>query len=185
MLDTKRFGLALVLSIIAVACAAPPIPEGSVGEEEESEEPVVAGKPKPPKPKPKPPGSSPPPASTNPPTNPPPPATPGDPNPPPPPPPPPPTGDCGATADGDACFKCCDQASGGELRKADDAFYACACQGQCAASCGSNLCNGGQESAACGTCLEQKCEPALEAACTSAACKAGVQCLQTSCAGKQ
>jgi hypothetical protein len=187
LFNSKRLGLAVVLSLIAVACAAPQIPNETGGDEETGEEPVIAGNKK--KSTPTKPGTTQTTDSNTPaPTGTPTPAPSGTQTPTPVPLPggdPAPTGACAATADGEACFQCCDQASGGELAKADEAFFTCACDAQCATQCGANFCAGQEPSAACETCLTNTCEAAASAACTSAACKAGEQCMQTSCAGKQ
>lgn len=182
---SKRIGLALILSSIAIACAAPAIPGqlGNDDEEEEEEQSESASNKKKTTPSkkttPKSPAPSAPADSA---------ADPGaDPLPPnndpgtPPPPPPPAGGQCSQQQDPEACFMCCDDVSQGALAQADEAFGACACEGQCASACGNNWCNGGQESAACGQCLQQTCEPAFESACSGAACKAGLACLQSSC----
>ena len=80
----------------------------------------------------------------------------------------------------DACFDCCNQASGGALAIADNIFGQCACGtgGQCTAFCDANLCSGITADSACASCLQATCKPAETAACTSAACKAGLQCAQ-------
>jgi hypothetical protein len=171
----KALGFALVLSFVGMACATPAIPEGDLGEEEESEDGVSTKKPKAPKK-----NNNPAPAPTNP--------APGDPpatppptgtNNPPPPPPPPPGGSCTASATYDACISCCDP--GGALQAAEQAFETCACGGgQCSASCTANFCGGQQPSAACDTCLTNTCDPAAGAACTSAACQTASQCVETS-----
>lgn len=171
-LFNKHLGLALAISFVAVACAAPTIPSGVDGDDdsEESEGATTTKKPSTSKKKPSTPSNN----DTAPPESDPTPSTPADPTPTT---PPPPAGNCGAQQ-GDACFDCCDQASGGELAKADDVFGQCACGGgQCTSVCGS-FCNGGQPSAQCDQCLTQTCEPAADAQCTSAACQAGLQCLQ-------
>ncbi len=170
----KRLALALALSLVAVACAPPNIPDdGTGGENPDVGEGASTGKKTPKKTTPEktgaeaeseadpgttadatPPKTTTPPATTPPPNN------------------------CAQAADPDACFDCCDQASGGTLAKADAAFGQCACEGQCATECGATYCNGGQPSAACDQCLTQTCQPAANALCTSAACKAGAQCAQ-------
>ena len=182
LFNSKRLGLALVISLVAVACAAPAIPSDLSEDDEDadtSDQDITgAGKKKTPSkttPKPKgetqpegegetPPGTPPP--SSPPPSNPP----PGT--------PPPGGGQCGQQ-DPEACFQCCDTASNGDLGKADEVFFTCACDAQCASACGNNFCNGAQPSAACETCLKNTCEPAADAACTSAACKAGMACLNS------
>lgn len=182
LFDGKRLGLALVLSLVGVACAAPPIPNDALGEgEEESGDPASTSNKKSNLPAKKgttdapagetPPGTTPPADTTPPGTTPP--AT------------PPAGGQCAAEATGEGCFTCCDKASGGELAKADEVYFTCACDADCASQCGSNMCNGQQPSAACDTCVQQKCEPKADAACTSAACKAGVACLEASACSKK
>lgn len=187
---SKRLGLALAISLVAVACASPTIPNQGGGDDEDSSDPSESASTKKATPKKttapsSPAGSDSPSGGDNKTTTPP--GTPSTPQNPSPSTPPAPGGSCSASADGEACFNCCDQASGGDLGKADDAFGACACEpgGQCATACGATFCNGQEPSAACDTCLTQKCDPIFEAACTSAACKAGEQCLDTSCADKQ
>lgn len=91
---------------------------------------------------------------------------------------PPSTSQC-AGQTGDACFDCCNQASGGALAPADNVFGQCACGtgGQCTSVCDANLCSGAGADAPCSSCLQATCAPAEAAACTSAACKAGLQCM--------
>lgn len=172
-LFNKHLGLALVISLVAVACAAPTIPNGTEsGEEEEEESEVITKKPS--KKKPSTPSND---EQTADPENDP--ATPSTPSTPDPGPgtTPPPANNC-AAQQGDACFDCCDQVSGGELAQADDVFGQCACGGgQCTSVCGS-FCNGGQPSQQCEQCLTQTCEPAADAKCTSSACQAGLACVQ-------
>lgn len=90
-----------------------------------------------------------------------------------------PTSQCSATS-GDACFDCCNTASGGALAPADAIFGECACgvSGQCTAVCDTNLCSGLGRTTACDTCLRNTCDQAENAACTSAACKAGLACFK-------
>lgn len=172
---SRRLGLALVLSIVAVACSSPTIPSDLGDSTDPSES--VATKKKTPKQTTTasdngaaktPSGTTPP--STTPPSM-----------------PPPASANCSGSATADACFDCCNTASGGELAKADDAFGKCACGGgQCTSACNADFCTGAAPSAACESCLTATCEPAANAVCTSAACKAGQQCMQASaCAQKQ
>jgi hypothetical protein len=165
------FGLALTLSLVVVACAAPTIPNDGVGgEDPESQDGDITGSKKTPKKTtPKKTDSEAPPE--------------GDPAPTPTPSPTPaptpaPTISCTQT-DPDACFDCCNSGSGGAYGKADAAFGQCACGGgQCTTACGNDYCTGQPPSAACESCLTQTCEPAANALCTTAACKAGQQCAQ-------
>jgi hypothetical protein len=172
-LFTKHLGLALAVSLVAVACAAPAIPNDTFADAEDDDTSGSTTKKSPPKK-----SSSPAPSDDAPEGDPTTPTTPGTPAPPDAPPTtPPPAGSC-AGQQGDACFDCCDQASGGTLATANDAFGQCACGagGQCTSVCGT-FCGGGQPSAACDQCLTQTCDPAAEALCTSAACQAGLTCL--------
>ncbi|MDB4936899.1 MAG: hypothetical protein JWP87_3871 [Labilithrix sp.] len=160
-------GLGLALSLVVVACAAPTIPN-DVGDSADSADSNVTGSKKTPKKTKNDPEASPE----------------GDPAPestpapdPTPAPAPTPT-NCNQTA-ADACFDCCNQASGGTYAKADEAFGQCACGGgQCTAVCENDLCTGAPPSAACQQCLTQTCEPAANALCTSAACKTGQACVK-------
>ncbi len=168
--SNKALGLALVLSFVAVACAAPAIPQSDDVSGDDAAQ-TTTKKPSPKKPTPSPAGSTDPDGAAPSPT-----PDPSSPTPTPTP------ADCSSSASYDACFQCCDAQAGGTLGPADNAFGACACDagGQCASACGQNFCNGQQPSAACEACLTSTCEPAADALCTGAACKAGVQCLQTS-----
>ena len=169
--SNKALGFALALSFAAVACAAPTIPEGGLDGDSNPTEAASTKKPSTAKTPPK--TDNTPAPSTPAPTDPANPA-PADPAP----------ASCAAKATFDECFQCCDAPTGGALKKADDAFGACACGGgQCAAACGTTFCTGQQPSAACDTCLTNTCDPAASAQCTSAACKAGEQCLQASACG--
>lgn len=164
----KGLGFAVALSFVVVACSSP-IPDGSLagGSQDQTKTPSKL------------PPSKTPAAPANPaPANP----APSDPSNPTPTPTPTPGADCSKEATGQACFTCCDTASGGELKKADDAFGACACNpgGQCTTACSANFCTGAAPTAACDTCLTNTCDPIGAAACTSAACKAGEQCLTAS-----
>jgi hypothetical protein len=166
----KALGLALTLSFVAVACAAPAIP----GDDGSLTDPATAKKPTTTKTPANDNDASTPAVS---PTDP----APGDPTPAPPPGTPAPT-DCSSSADYDSCFTCCDTPTGGDLGKADDAFGQCACDpgGACASACGATFCTGAAPSAACDACLTNTCEPQADGLCTSAACQAGLQCLQAS-----
>jgi hypothetical protein len=170
-------GLALALCFVAVACAAPAIPDGTAADDVNGADSATANKKTPAK---KTPAKSDP-ASSNgdtstgsgtpapaPPTTPTTPTTPA------------PTTNCAGQAP-DACFDCCNQASGGTLAPADNIFGQCACgtAGQCTAVCDANFCSGTAADAACSSCLSATCDPAETAACTSASCKAGLQCAQT------
>lgn len=175
----KALGLALVLSAVAVACAAPTIPQSESDDQNETSDPSTAKKPS----TKKPPGNNTP-APSNPSSDPdasaPAPTDPSNPTPAP--------ASCSSTTTYADCLSCCDAPTGGALAKADATFGQCACEagGQCQSVCGATLCNGQQPSAACETCLTNTCEPAADAQCTSAACQAGVQCLQaSSCDSKQ
>ena len=173
-LFNKHLALGLAISLVAVACAAPTIPNGTEsGEEEEGESEVITKKPSSKK-KPSAPKDD---EGTADPENDPPASTPSTPDPGPGTPTTPAPNNC-AAQQGDACFDCCDQVSGGELAQADDVFGQCACGGgQCTSVCGS-FCNGGQPSQQCEQCLTQTCEPAADAQCTSSACQAGLACVQ-------
>lgn len=169
--SNKALGFALALSFVAVACAAPTIPDSSLGGDSNPTEAVSTKKPST--------ATNPPKQGTTAPTDPSNPA-PSDPNGPAPTDPATP-GSCGAKATFAACFDCCDAPTGGALKKADDAFGQCACGGgQCSSACTATFCAGQQPSAACDTCLTNTCDPAADALCTTAACKAGQQCVQTS-----
>lgn len=158
----KALGFAVALAFVAVACAAP-TPEGGRLDESNPSEPTPAKKAS---------GKQTPSGDAG--------AKLADPVDPTPTPNPTPTS-CSGKATYDECFKCCDAPTGGELAKADDAFGKCACGGgQCSTACGATFCAGQQPSAACDTCLTNTCEPAATALCTSAACKAGQQCVETS-----
>ncbi len=170
----KRLGLALTLSFVAIACSAPTIPSdlGS-GDDGTNPSESLATKKKPTTKKPTtasdngstgtPSGTTPPKATSS--------GTM----------PPPAAANCSGSATADACFDCCNTASGGELAKADDAVGQCACGGgQCTSACGADFCTGAAPSAACESCLTATCEPAANAVCTSTACKAGQQCMQAS-----
>jgi hypothetical protein len=173
---TKNLGLALILSLSGVvfACAAPTIPDGGLGTDDPN---ATSGASSTKKPKQTstastgtaaPEGDTTPPAGTN---TAPAPTTPPTTT-------PPATTQCAGLA-GDACFDCCNTASGGTLAPADDVFGQCACLGgQCTAVCDLNFCSGTAPSAACDQCLKATCVPAENAACTSASCKAGLACLQ-------
>jgi hypothetical protein len=171
LLTNNRLGLALALSLVVAACASPTIPgdgnladDGS-GASTASKKTPSTSKKTPTKSDtasseadPSTPASTPPPAPAATPT------TPAS------------TAQCAGQAR-DACFDCCNQASGGALAPADNVYGQCACGGgQCAAVCDANLCSGGAADAACSSCLQATCVPAEAAACTSAACKAGLQC---------
>lgn len=165
-----RLALALSsLSLVAVACAAPTIPNDATQDPNAADSEVTVTKtPKktttttPPKkdtstPSPEG-GTTPTPTPTPAPT-------------------PAPTSCAGQT--GAACFDCCNTASGGSLAKADDAFELCACGGgSCTSACNATFCTGAAPSAACQQCLTATCDPQADALCTSAACKAGQQCAQ-------
>lgn len=76
------------------------------------------------------------------------------------------------------CAVCCGY-SEALFAAADEAFGACACQTEtdCKAECGATFCNDQEPSAACDTCLTQKCDPKGAAACeANAACKAFETC---------
>lgn len=167
--SNKALGFALALSFVAVACAAPTIPESGLGEDPSqsaaTKKPSTATTP------PKKDNSAPPADPANPaptdPANP----APTDPTP----------TSCAAKATFDECFQCCDAPTGGALKAADDAFGQCACGGgQCTSACGATFCAGQQPTAACETCLTNTCDTAADALCTTAACKSGQQCLQAS-----
>lgn len=178
LLSTDRLGLALAFSFVVAACASPTIPDDgnlpndSAGAASVNKKPTATKKPSSsssnaaPEGNPSDTTTSPPakaPATTT--TTPP--AT-----------TPPSTSQC-AGQTGDACFDCCNTASGGALAPADNVFGQCACGGgQCTAVCDANLCNGIGADATCSSCLQTTCAPAETAACTSTACKAGLQCLQ-------
>lgn len=165
----KALGIALTLSFVVVACAAPAI-EGDDGSDlagsSTTKKPSTA----------KTPDDNAVDGSTPTPSNP----TPSDPTTPPPGAPAP--TDCSASADYDSCFTCCDTPTGGSLAAANDKFGACACDtgGACTSVCSANFCNGDDPSAACDTCLTNTCEAQADALCSSAACQAGLTCLQTS-----
>jgi hypothetical protein len=175
---TKNVGLALILSLSGVvfACAAPTIPDGGgLSTDDPNATSASSGNKKTPKTTSTPgtgtaaPEGDAPPASTDtapaPTTTAPPPTT-------------PPTAQC-AGQTGDACFDCCNTASGGTLGAADKVFGQCACLGgQCTVVCALNFCSGTAPSAACKQCLDTTCVPAENAACTSDSCKAGLACLQ-------
>ncbi len=94
-------------------------------------------------------------------------------------------GSCAASADYDTCFACCDGPTGGALAAADDAVETCSCGGgACTAVCGANYCNGQKPSPDCNACLTSTCDTAAATQCTTAACQAGKQCLKNDCAGK-
>lgn len=162
-------GLALALCFVGVACAAPTIPDGTLADDSSGA--ATSNKTTPPKKTTTAPSesdpstttSTPPPASTTPPAT----TTAPTIN----------TATCTAQAP-DACFDCCNQGSGGALAPADNVFGQCACGtgGQCTAVCDANLCTGGAADAACSSCLQATCAPSEAAACTSAACKAGLAC---------
>ena len=162
-----RLALALSsLSLVAVACAAPTIPNDATQDPNAADSEVTATK----TPKttttttPKKDTSTPSPEGGTTPT-------------PTPTPTPAPTSCAGQT--GAACFDCCNTASGGSLAKADDAFELCACGGgSCTSACNATFCTGAPPSAACQQCLTATCDPQADALCTSAACKAGQQCAQ-------
>jgi hypothetical protein len=163
----QRLALALVLSLVAVACAAPTIPDGTTTEDPNSADSDVTGSKTPKK-------TTTPKRDTTPTTAPP----EADPTPSPTPSPTPAPNTC-AGQSGDACFDCCNTASGGTLAPADEAFGQCACGGgACTSACDADFCTGAQPSAACEQCLKATCEPQANALCTSAACKAGQQCAQ-------
>ncbi len=162
-------GLALALRFVAVACAAPAIPDSTLADDasgaapdnkkaapKKATTPASESDPSTTKSTP-PPASTTPPATTAPTIN---------------------TATCTAQAP-DACFDCCNQGSGGALAPADNVFGQCACGtgGQCTAVCDANLCTpGGAPDAACSSCLQATCAPAETAACTSAACNSGLAC---------
>jgi hypothetical protein len=161
-----RAALALGLALVAAACSAPTVPDTSSSDEElgaESSDPIPTKTPRPTTPAAKP--STPPPVVTPAGTAPPPPAA--VPN------------ACAQQVGEYACFDCCNQASGGALGVADNVFDQCACGsgGACTAVCDANYCTNGQTTAACEACLTATCEPLENTQCTSAACKAGMQCL--------
>jgi hypothetical protein len=169
----KRLSLALSLSLLAAACSAPTIPNDSTDSEDPNADSDVTAA--------KAPKKTTPPKKTTTPTAPPEGETPAPtPNPTPnPTPTPTPAPNACAGQQGDACFDCCDQASGGALAQADNAFGQCACGGgACTSACSADFCTGAQPSAACEACLTGTCEPQADALCTSAACKAGQQCAQ-------
>ncbi len=173
-LTSNRLGLALALGFVVSACAAPDIPDGTAADDPNSADAANASNKKP--------ATKKPPASSNtagsesgPPsgTATPAPATPATSTPA----TPPPTSCTGLSAD--ACFDCCNTASGGTLAPADNVFGQCACGGgPCTAVCDASFCSGTAPSAACSSCLSATCQPAETAACTSASCKAGLQCAQ-------
>ena len=88
--------------------------------------------------------------------------------------------DCSSTSTYDSCLQCCDAPTGGQLSIANATFAGCACTDDCASACGGNYCQGDDASSSCDSCLNNICEPQADAQCTSAACMAGLQCLQTS-----
>lgn len=173
LLANNRLGLALALCFVATACAAPTIPDDANLADDGSGA-ATANKKTPTKKTPAPSATSSPatdpssasstpaPAPSTPPTT------------------PAPTANC-AGQSADACFDCCNQASGGALAPADNIFGQCACGtgGQCTSACDANFCSGLAPSAACSSCLQATCAPAETAACTSAACKTGLQCAQS------
>ena len=175
-------GVALVVSFVAVACAAPTIPNDTTGDDGSDPSSSASTK----KPSKTPAAKTPTTAPEGDPTKPTPKPTPTTPTPTTPTTPTPTGANCSGSQTADACFDCCDAPTAGALAKADAAYGKCACGGgQCTSVCNATLCNGGQPSAACDQCLQQTCEPAADALCTSAACKAGQQCLQASgCNGK-
>ena len=159
-----RAALALGLALLAAACAAPTVPDSSASDDlSGAGADGTATKT---------------PRTANTPSKPPPPVKPGGTVPPPPPPPPVPIA-CAQQVGDHACFDCCNQASGGTLAVADEVFDQCACgtSGACTAACGANYCTNGQTSAACEACLTATCEPLENTQCTTAACKAGLQCM--------
>ena len=171
---STRLGLALGLCLLAVACASPTIPDDGNLADDGAGAATVDKKPSSSTKKPAPKNdtsstsnSSSTGASTPAPAPAPAPAT-----------APPITSCTGQT--GDACFDCCNQASGGALAPADNIFGQCACGtgGQCTAVCDANLCSGVTADSACASCLQATCAPAETAACTSAACKAGLACFR-------
>jgi hypothetical protein len=168
-----RLGLAVALCFVAVACAAPAIPDGTIDDgsgaatatkaptkkptTSSSDSSAAASDGTPTTTTTTPPASTTPPAATTPPPN---------------------TSACVGQAP-DACFDCCNQASGGALAPADNIFGQCACGGgQCTAVCDLNFCSGTAPDATCSSCLQATCVPAEAAACTSTACKAGLACAQ-------
>lgn len=160
----NRIALALSLSFVAMACSAPTIPNDTSEDPNAADSDVDVTEKKSPKKTttPKKDTTTSPEGDTTP--------TPA--------PTPAPTPNACAGKTGDACFDCCNQASGGALGPADEAFGQCACGsgGECAASCDADFCTGAAPSAACQQCLKATCEPKESALCTSAACKAGLQC---------
>ena len=167
---SRRLTLALALSLAAVACSAPAIPDGLSGDPNTADSDVTGADSKTPSKTTPPkkttttsspdgdagPGTTPEPGTT-----------------------PTPAPNACAGKQGDACFDCCNAASGGSLGKADEAFGTCACGGgACTSACTADFCGGAQPSAACEQCLKATCEPQADALCTSAECKAGQQCFQ-------
>jgi len=175
LLANNRFGLALALCFIATACASPTIPDdgnladdGSGAATASKKTPSTSSKKTPAKNDTSSTGNDPSTSTGTPaPAPAPAPATPA------------PITNCAGQA-ADACFDCCNQASGGALAPADNVFGQCACGtgGQCTSVCDANMCSGSAPDAACSSCLQATCQPAETAACTSAACKAGLQCAQ-------
>jgi hypothetical protein len=163
----RRLALALSLSLAAVACAAPTIPNDS-GEDPNSADSDVTATKAPKKTTTPKKDTTTPPEGDN--TTPAPSPTPT--------PTPTPTPNACAGKTGDACFDCCNEASGGTLGPADEAFGQCACgdAGACTGACGADFCTGAAPSATCQQCLTATCDPKADALCTSAACKAGQQC---------
>jgi hypothetical protein len=172
-LVTKRLslGLGLALSLVVVACAAPDVGDAADGNSLGGDQAATGGSKKTPKKTPKktdteaqPEGDP----ELDPTTTPTPDTTPT----------PTPT-NCNQ-ASPDACFDCCNQASGGAFAQADQAYGQCACgdTGQCRLECDASLCSGLGASAACQQCLTSVCEPMANALCTTAACKTGKACVE-------
>lgn len=167
--SNSRLGLALALCFVAVACAAPVIPDGTAADDVNGADTATTNKKTPSKKTPSKSDTAPsdgdPSTGTGTPAKAPP-TTPA------------PATNCAGQA-ADACFDCCNQASGGTLALADNVFGQCACGGgQCTSVCDANFCSGAAPNAACSSCLQATCDPAETAACTSASCKAGLQCAQ-------
>ena len=161
-----RLALALSLSLVAVACAAPAIPDDSTEDANSADSEVTTTK------TPKKTTTTPKKDTT---TN----TSPEGKTTPTPSPAPTPAPNTCAGKTGDACFDCCNAASGGSLATSDNAFGQCACGGgSCTSVCNADFCNGAAPSAACQQCLTATCEPQADALCTSASCKAGQQCAQ-------
>lgn len=154
-----RAALALGLSLVATACSAPTAPDASSSDEDLSSVNTDTTVTKTPRP-------------TTPATKPPPPVKPAGTA-------PPPANACAQQVGQHACFDCCNQASGGALAISDEVFDQCACGtgGACTAVCDANYCSNGQTTAACEACLTATCEPLENSQCTTAACKAGLQCM--------